>query len=278
MAGTRPGRPSIAGGLELVLDPLDQALGPQQLLLAVVHGQQCRVAKGQEADALAGGLVHGRPLAAAGGQHRPLEPRLVGLAPGGGDQPQALHMRPAEPGQPDPVEDPAGQAVAQQRHHRQLVLPHRLVGADPREPHRLQDRDQRVQRDPGLLAHLPVGPRRAHRPAAERRALEEGERQPAGPDGRGDPLHGQPGLLARHRQADLGHVALPERAGALPGDQDAQLDQPLDLGLGRAGEVGQPRRRQPAHAARGRGYSAWGPVAAGARSPSPAGGSSETVS
>jgi hypothetical protein len=32
-------------------------------------------------------------------------------------------------------------------------------------------------------------------------------------DCRGDPRHGQPGLLERHRQADLLHVGLQERAG-----------------------------------------------------------------
>jgi hypothetical protein len=38
--------------------------------------------------------------------------------------------------------------------------------------------------------------------------------------------------------ADLGHVGVQERIGAVTGHQDAELDQPLDLGLGRAGEVG----------------------------------------
>jgi hypothetical protein len=128
-----------------------------------------------------------------------------------------------------------------QRHHRQLVLPHRLVGADPGEPHLLQHRAERVEGDPGVLAHLPVGSPRAHRPAPEWRALQKRERQPARPDRRPDPLHQQPGPLAGHGQADLGHITLTEWAGAVPGDQDAELDQSANLDLGHAGEVGELR-------------------------------------
>jgi hypothetical protein len=72
---------------------------------------------------------------------------------------------PAEPGQPGQVEGPTGQGQLQQRDHRQLVLAHRLVGGCPGEPHRLQHRPEGVKGDPGLLADLPVGPSRAHRPA-----------------------------------------------------------------------------------------------------------------
>jgi hypothetical protein len=79
--------------------------------------------------------------------------------------------------------------------------------------------------------------------------LQEGERQPARPDGRRDPRQRQPGLLAGGGQADLLHVGLQERAGAVAGHQDAELHQPLDLGLGHAGEVGKSRCRQPLHAA-----------------------------
>ena len=57
---------------------------------------------------------------------------------------------------------------------------YRLVGTHPGEPHLLQHRPERLQGNPGVLADLPVGPPRAERPAPERRALQERERQPAG--------------------------------------------------------------------------------------------------
>jgi hypothetical protein len=68
-------------------------------------------------------------------------------------------------------------------------------------------------------------------------------------DRRRDPSQRQPGLLAGGGQADLLHVGLQERAGAVAGHQDAEVDQPLDLGLGHPGEVGKSRCRQPLHAA-----------------------------
>jgi hypothetical protein len=54
---------------------------------------------------------------------------------------------------------------------------------------------------------------------------------------------------ARHGQADLRHIHLEERLGAIPSDQDAELDKPYDLGVGHAGEVGKCLCRQPVHAA-----------------------------
>ena len=46
-----------------------------------------------------------------------------------------------------------------------------------------------------------LGPPRAHRPLLQGHPLREGERQPARTDGRRDPLHGEPGLLARRLAA-----------------------------------------------------------------------------
>jgi len=155
----------------------------------------------------------------------------------------------AEPGQPGQVEQPAGKAARQQRHDFQLVLPHRLVGDQRGEPHRLQGAAEHLQRHPDVLADLPVGPPRAHRPPPERRRLQEGERQSAGPDRRRDPLHRQPRLLACLGQADLLCVGRQERVGAVAGDQDAEPDQLLDLGRCRAGEVGKFRCRQSLHVA-----------------------------
>jgi hypothetical protein len=57
----------------------------------------------------------------------------------------------------------------------------------------------------------------------------------------------QTGTLARLDQADPLHVAGPQRAAAVVGDQDAEVDQPLDLRHRRAGEVGKFRRREPVH-------------------------------
>jgi hypothetical protein len=155
----------------------------------------------------------------------------------------------AHPGRPDLVQDAAGQAALQQRHHLQLVLPDRLIGGHPGEPDGLQEAAQQLQGHPGRLADLPVGPPRAHRPAPVGGSLQEGERQPTLLDRRGDPGHRQPGPLAGGGQADLLHIGRQERLVAVAGDQDTELDQPLDLGLGHAGEVGQSRCRQPIHAA-----------------------------
>jgi hypothetical protein len=52
------------------------------------------------------------------------------------------------------------------------------------------------------------------------------------------------------RSTGLGlRVGLQERAGTVAGHEDAEVDQPLDLGLRHAGEVGQLGCRQPIHAA-----------------------------
>jgi hypothetical protein len=53
---------------------------------------------------------------------------------------------------------------------------------------------------------------------------------------------------ARANPIDL-HIGVQERVGAVPDHQDAELDQPQDLDLGHAGEVGQPRCRKSVHAA-----------------------------
>jgi len=71
-----------AGRLELVLDALDEMLGPRQLLLAAVDARQRRVHQRQEVAAQLGGQLHGGPLVGPGLQRQPLEPRLVGLGPG----------------------------------------------------------------------------------------------------------------------------------------------------------------------------------------------------
>jgi hypothetical protein len=139
--------------------------------------------------------------------------------------------------------------VGHQRHHVHLVLAHRLVGTHPGKPHRLQHRDERLERDAGVLAHLPVGPPRAHRPASKRLALQERKRQPTRPDRRDDTLHRQPGPLARGGQAHLGHIALQERASAVPSDQDPELDQPLDL-TPRSRRRGRPVPISTAHPSR----------------------------
>jgi hypothetical protein len=196
-----------------------------------------------------GGPLHGLLLAEPGGQHRPLEAGLVGLVLDLGGQPQALGVGPADPGQPPLVEDPAGQGVRHQRDHLELVLADRLVRRGPGEPGRLQRLPQRLQADPGLLAHLPEGPLRRQRPALVGGGLQEGERQPAGPDGRGDPVHRQPGALAGRGQADLVEVAGKERGRPVAGDQDAEVDQAADLGLGQPGQGGQPGGGQGLHAA-----------------------------
>jgi hypothetical protein len=57
-----------------------------------------RVPQRQEVAAQLGGQLHGGPLVGPGLQRRPLEPRLVGLGPGRGKQPQAVGVGPAEPG------------------------------------------------------------------------------------------------------------------------------------------------------------------------------------
>ena len=92
---------------------------------------------------------------------------------------------------------------------------------------------------PGLLAHLPVGAVRRDRPAVVRGGLQERERQPAGPDGRGDPVHRQPGPLAGQGQADLAKIDGQERGRLVPGDQDAEVDHAADLGLAHARQLGQ---------------------------------------
>ena len=187
-------------------------------------------------------------LVGAGGPHRPREPRPVGLVLDVGGQAQALRVGPTDPGQPGRVQDPRGLCQLQQRHDLELVLPDRLVGRHPGEPHRLQNAAERVQGHPGLLAHLPVGPRRAHPPPLVRGGLQEPKRQPAGPDRRRDPLHRQPGPLARRGDADLLHVGRPERARVVTGHQDAEVDHPLDLGRRGAGEIGKRRCRECLHA------------------------------
>jgi hypothetical protein len=248
MAGTRPGRPRVPAASSSS-STLDQALGPHQPLLPTQTGQQRAVHQGQKLDALLGGQLHGRALAAGGGQQRPLEPRPVDLVPGHDDQPQALGVGPANPGEQGQVEAPAGQTTLQQRHHLQFVLGDGLLRRHRGEPHRLQGAGEDLQRHPGVPADLPVGRPGAHRPAPIQRSVEEVERQPARPDRRPDPLDRQPGPLAGHGQADLRHIALQERVGAVPGDQDAELHQPLDLDHGHPDEAGQSRRRQPTHAA-----------------------------
>jgi hypothetical protein len=70
MAGTRPGRPASRPP-QLILDMLDQALGPQQLLLAAEADQQRAVHQGKKVDAQLGAQLHSRALVAAGGQQRP---------------------------------------------------------------------------------------------------------------------------------------------------------------------------------------------------------------
>lgn len=79
--------------------------------------------------------------------------------------------------------------------------------------------------------------------------LQEDERQPARPDRGGDPVHRQPGLLARGGQAQLLDVAGEEWRRSVAGHQDAEVDHPLDLGLRHAGEVGKFGCRQLIHAA-----------------------------
>ena len=228
-------------------------LGPDQLLLAAVDPHQGPVDQGQELGRQLRGQLHGPALAEPGAQRRLLEPGLVGLVLDLGGQAQALGVGPADPGHPGRVEDPAGEGEPHQRDHLQLVLAHRLVRRRPGEPHRLQHPPQVVQGDPGLGAHLPVGPVSTAPPSGGRGRLQERERQPARPDGRGDPVHRQPGPLAGHGQAELVQVTGEERGRPVPGDQDAEVHHPADLGLAGAGQPGQAGRgeRVPAslHAA-----------------------------
>ncbi len=230
-----------------------------------------------------GGLLHGCPLAAADGQHRPLEPRLVGVAPARSDQPQPLHMGPAEAGGHRPGRGPRWTGPAAPTAPPPARPPASAHQGPPgRTPSHSSTATSGVQRIPGLLAHLPVGPHRAHRPAPERRALQERERQPPRPDRRrrSPPSAARP-ARTRWPGGPSWHAGLQERAGALPGDQDAELDQPLDLGLGHA-ERGRlrldPPTARPYNAEGTRGYSeSWGACGAQAAKPSPAGGSSGTV-
>jgi hypothetical protein len=68
-----PGTPKHAGPFELVLDVLDQVLGPRQLLLPAVTGHERTVHQRREVAAQLGGLLHGGPLVGAGGQQRQLD-------------------------------------------------------------------------------------------------------------------------------------------------------------------------------------------------------------
>ena len=178
--------PQHAGPFELVLDVLDHVLGPYQLLLPAVDGRERAIDQRQEVRRHLRGELHSGPLFGARVQHRPREPGPVGLVLDVGGQPQALRIGPADPRQPDRIQDPRKARQSQQRHNLQLVLPDRLVGRHPGEPHRLQDAGEGVQRHAALLADLPVGPRRAQRPPAVRRALQERERQSSCPDRRRD--------------------------------------------------------------------------------------------
>jgi hypothetical protein len=230
------------GLLQGGLDVQHLVLGPDQLLLAAVDARQGLVDQRQEVGGEVRGQLHGPALAEPGVQRGLLEPGPVGLVLDLGGQAQALGVGPADPGDPGPVEDPAGEGQPHQRDHGQLVLAHRLVRRGPGEPHRLQGRSQVVQGDPGLGAHLPVGPVRGDGPAGIGGRLHERERQAAGPDGRGDPVHRQPGPLAGHGQAELVPVAGQERGRPVPGDQDAEVNHPADLGLAHAGQPGQAGR------------------------------------
>jgi hypothetical protein len=61
-----------------------------------------------------------------------------------------------------------------------------------------------------------------------------------------DCVQRQAGALARLDQADPLHVAGPERAGAVA-DEDAEVNQPLDLRHRGAGEVAKCPCREPVH-------------------------------
>jgi hypothetical protein len=218
-------------------------------LLPPVDAHERPVHQGQEVGGQLRGQLHRCALVGTGRQHRPPEPRPVDFVLDVGGQPQAVGVAAADPGQPGQVQHAAGQPELQQRHHLQLVLPDRLVGPHPGKPHRLKGAAELIKGHPGLLAHLAISPRRAQRPPPVGGCLQEGERQSTCPDRRRDPVHGQPGLLAGLGQADLLHIAGEERGGAGPDHQDAEVDQPLDLGLGGAGEVGKSRCRDRIHAA-----------------------------
>jgi hypothetical protein len=109
------------------LDVLDLVLDPGQLLLAVVDGHDRPVQQRRELGVEPGGQLQGLLLTHAGLQHRQLDAGVVGLALGLGGQAQAIGPGPADPGHPDQVQDAGGRHPLQQRHHLQLVGPHRVV-------------------------------------------------------------------------------------------------------------------------------------------------------
>jgi hypothetical protein len=202
-----------------------------------------------------GGQLHDLALAEPGVQRRTLEAGLEDLGLDQRGQAQALGVCPADPGHPPLVEDAGGDRHLEDGDDLELVLAHRLVRRRPGEPHRLQRLAQHVKGDTGLLAHLPVGAVRRDRPAVVRGGLQERERQPAGPDGRGDPVHRQPGPLAGQGQADLAEIDGQEWGRPLPGDQDAEVDHAADLGLAHTRQLGQLGPGQRLH---GWHRTAWG--------------------
>jgi hypothetical protein len=111
-----------AGLLQRGLDMLDQVLGPRQLLLPAVDAHQRPVDQQAEVGGHLGGQLHGPALIGARLQHRPLEPRVVGLVPDRGDQAHAVCVGAADPDRPGQVQDARSSHQLQQRDDFQLVL------------------------------------------------------------------------------------------------------------------------------------------------------------
>ena len=122
-----------------------------------------------------------------------------------------------------------GDLQLDERHDRDLVLSQPIVGRGGCHADRLPDDHQQLERDAGPLADLPeclVG--QGGEPFVGG-GVEEGERERAASDGGRDRFERDPGILERPTYQYPAHVTARE-AIRLLGGEDAELDQPVEIG------------------------------------------------
>jgi hypothetical protein len=109
------------------------------------------------------------------------------------------------------------------------VFPHRVARVRLREPHRVADDEEQLERDPFLIAHL------AERPPAEpgepvvHRPIEERQGQSASTHRFGDVLEGEPRVLESPAETGAPRVGVGEPA-VVGRNEEAHVHEPLDEG------------------------------------------------
>jgi hypothetical protein len=158
-------------------------------------------------------------------------PLDVGAPPVGlglGDPAQAVCADP-KPALDHEGPNPVRELELDRRHDRQLVLADPVLRSRLREADRLANHLQQVHVDPGALAELAERRVADLGESIERARIEVGEGKRSVADGGGHPVERHAGLLQAVHPSRPEHVALGEGV-VLPGPQDPELDQSVDVG------------------------------------------------